>query len=71
MLVWDGLPLRDPTACLWELGVRTDDHLCLAFTSPVEPALIKLVRTPGPDKKAKGGGKKGKGKGGKAKGKKK
>ena len=68
VLLWNGLPLRDkPRVTLWELGVRTDDHLCLTFTSPVEPKNLQLVRAPLPEKKAKGG-KKGKGgKGGKKK----
>ena len=69
-LLFEGLPMPtdDPELSLWALGVRTDDHLCLSFDSPVIPDKLRLVRTPAPPKAPKGDKKGGKGKG---KGKKK
>ena len=68
-LLFGGLPMPtdDPDLTLWDLGVRTDDHLCLSFDSPVMPDKLRLVRTPAPPKAPKGDKKGGKGKGKKKK----
>ena len=68
-LLFDGLPMPtdDPELSLWALGVRTDDHLCLSFDSPVIPDKLRLVRTPAPPKAPKGDKKGGTGKGKKKK----
>lgn len=49
----------DEHACLWSLGVRQDDAICLEFASPTMPQKLQVVRAPDKPKEKKGkGGKK-------------
>ena len=49
----------DDHACLWSLGVRQDDAICLEFASPTMPQKLQVVRAPDKPKEKKGkGGKK-------------
>jgi len=56
-LSWRGVPIADEET-LWDLGLRDDDAVALEFESPVVPDQLRILRSPTPEKKAKGDKKK-------------